>query len=58
LSQKDLYSQFDSKGIPTHYVDGLVLSKSLQKRLVKQWEKQNEKHKEYLTQNNSAVKNN
>lgn len=34
------YSQWDEKGIPTHYADGKTVSKSEWKKLVKLWEKQ------------------
>ena len=40
LSQSDLYSAFDDKGIPTADKDGEPLSKSLIKKLKKEWDKQ------------------
>lgn len=39
-NQTDLYSQFDEDGVPTHDEKGEKLSKSLIKKLKKDWEKQ------------------
>ena len=39
-SQTDLYSQFDVDGLPTHDADAKEISKSLSKKLKKEWEKQ------------------
>lgn len=38
--QTDLYSQFDSDGVPTHDAAGEPLSKSGIKKLKKDWDKQ------------------
>ena len=40
LSQTDLYSAFDTDGVPTHDKEGKELSKSAYKKLKKEWEKQ------------------
>jgi glutaminyl-tRNA synthetase len=39
-SQTDLYSQFDDEGMPTHDAAGEKISKSMYKKLRKEWEKQ------------------
>merc|ERR1711920_562698 len=39
-SQTDLYSKFDSFGIPTHGADGEALPKSRVKKLKLEWERQ------------------
>ena len=39
-SQTDLYSSFDTDGVPTHDKEGKELSKSALKKLKKEWEKQ------------------
>jgi hypothetical protein len=39
-SQTDLYSAFDTEGIPTHDAAGEKISKSGLKKLRKDWEKQ------------------
>jgi hypothetical protein len=39
-SQTDLYSKFDEEGIPTHDAAGEKISKSMYKKLRKDWEKQ------------------
>ncbi|XP_064599613.1 cysteine--tRNA ligase, cytoplasmic-like [Liolophura sinensis] len=46
------YSQFDDKGLPTHDATGKELSKSQLKKLVKLYEAQEKKYKEYM--NSSA----
>ncbi len=38
--QPELYSQFDEDGIPTHDAAGEKISKSSNKKLRKDWEKQ------------------
>lgn len=44
LHQTDLYSKFDSTGLPTHNAAGEELSKSLIKKLKKEQEKQQRLH--------------
>jgi hypothetical protein len=39
-NKTDLYSKFDTNGVPTHEADGKEISKSLSKKLQKEWEKQ------------------
>ena len=39
-SETNLYSQFDEDGIPTHDANGEKISKSMYKKLKKDWEKQ------------------
>ena len=39
-AQIDLYSAFDTDGVPTHNKEGEELSKSNIKKLKKEWEKQ------------------
>jgi len=43
-----LYSQWDDKGLPTHDKEGKTLSKSVGKKLKKQWDKQKKDHEKYL----------
>lgn len=43
------YSAFDERGIPTADKEGKALSKSLAKKLAKQWEQQKKLHDEYLS---------
>jgi hypothetical protein len=38
--QTDLYSKFDENGVPTHDAAGEPLTKSLGKKLKKEWDKQ------------------
>jgi cysteinyl-tRNA synthetase len=38
-SYTDLYSKFDADGVPTHDALGALISKSLAKKLRKDWEK-------------------
>lgn len=40
LDQTDLYSKFDADGVPTHDQNGEPISKSMYKKLKKDWEKQ------------------
>ncbi|XP_012061744.1 PREDICTED: cysteine--tRNA ligase, cytoplasmic [Atta cephalotes] len=47
--EKDKYSQFDDKGLPTHDVEGKEISKSLFKKLQKLQQAQEKKYNEYLT---------
>ncbi|CAH2091865.1 unnamed protein product [Euphydryas editha] len=46
--EKDKYSQFDEKGLPTHDHEGKELSKGLIKKLQKLQQAQEKKYKEYL----------
>lgn len=48
IHQTDKYSVFNENGIPTLDKDGKELSKSLAKKLQKEWEKQNENYQKYL----------
>jgi pyruvate/2-oxoacid:ferredoxin oxidoreductase alpha subunit len=54
LSQTDLYSAFDVNGIPTHDKAGEPVSKSVQKRLQKEWEKQKESYDKYLAKGSDS----
>lgn len=38
-NQPELYSAFDAEGIPTLDAEGKEVSKSMQKKLKKEWEK-------------------
>ncbi|XP_011700018.1 PREDICTED: cysteine--tRNA ligase, cytoplasmic [Wasmannia auropunctata] len=51
--EKDKYSQFDDKGLPTHDAEGKEISKGLLKKLQKLQQAQEKKYNEYLasTQN-------
>ncbi|XP_015599244.1 cysteine--tRNA ligase, cytoplasmic [Cephus cinctus] len=46
--EKDKYSQFDDKGIPTHDVEGKEISKGQLKKLQKLQQAQEKKYNEYL----------
>ncbi|XP_020294610.1 cysteine--tRNA ligase, cytoplasmic [Pseudomyrmex gracilis] len=46
--EKDKYSQFDDKGLPTHDIEGKELSKGLLKKLQKLQQAQEKKYNEYL----------
>ncbi|PSN55382.1 Cysteine--tRNA ligase [Blattella germanica] len=48
LSERDKYSQFDDKGIPTHDAEGKELSKGQIKKLQKLQQVQEKKYNEYL----------
>jgi cysteinyl-tRNA synthetase len=50
LSQVELYSAFDDKGIPTHDKTGEPLTKSARKKLTKDWEKQKKLNEQALKQ--------
>lgn len=52
--QPELYSQFDSEGLPTHDASGAPLTKSQQKKLKKEQDKQKKLHESYLAQQSSA----
>jgi cysteinyl-tRNA synthetase len=54
LSQTDLYSAFDANGIPTHDKAGEPVSKSVQKKLQKEWEKQKESYDKYLAKGSDS----
>jgi len=47
VNQKDQFSQFDEKGIPTHDQEGKPLSKNALKNLKKDWEKQQKLHEQW-----------
>ncbi|XP_071573548.1 cysteine--tRNA ligase, cytoplasmic-like [Temnothorax nylanderi] len=47
--EKDKYSQFDDKGLPTHDAEGKEISKGLLKKLQKLQQAQEKKYNEYLT---------
>ncbi|CAD7945805.1 unnamed protein product [Amoebophrya sp. A120] len=42
------YSKFDDKGLPTHDAEDAELTKSMRKKLQKEWEKQDKLHQAYL----------
>lgn len=44
LNEKNKYSQFDEKGIPTHDHEGNALNPNALKALKKEWEKQQKLH--------------
>ncbi|CCF58022.1 hypothetical protein KAFR_0D03740 [Kazachstania africana CBS 2517] len=44
----DLYSEWDNEGIPTKDKDGNEITKSMTKKLKKQWEQQRKLHEEYF----------
>ena len=48
LGLTELYSKFDSEGLPTHDKDGEALSKGATKKLMKEYAKQRELHEKYL----------
>lgn len=52
-NQTELYSAFDSDGLPTHDSKGEPLAKAAVKRLQKEWAKQKEAHEKYLSKLNS-----
>lgn len=45
---QDKYSQFDEKGLPTHDIEGKLLSESQAKKLKKLYDAQDKKHQSYL----------
>ncbi|EFN87140.1 Cysteinyl-tRNA synthetase, cytoplasmic [Harpegnathos saltator] len=47
--EKDKYSQFDDKGLPTHNAEGKEISKGLFKKLQKLQQAQEKRYNEYLT---------
>lgn len=53
LNQTDLYSQFDSQGIPTLDHTGQPLSKNSLKKIQKEYEVQKKIYEEYLSKNNA-----
>ncbi|XP_071452859.1 cysteine--tRNA ligase, cytoplasmic [Hetaerina americana] len=60
LSQKESYSKFDEKGIPTHDAQGNELSKGQIKKLQKLHQAQEKKYAEYLSslKENTSQRNN
>ena len=48
-NQPDKFSQFDEQGVPTHDAAGQPITDSQRKKLRKQWQAQEKKHKDYLT---------
>ena len=48
-NQTDKFSQFDEHGIPTHDASGEAITESQRKKLRKQWQAQEKKHKDYLS---------
>ena len=52
--EKDKYSQFDSNGVPTHYIDGTEISKGQMKKLLKLQQAQEKRYNEYLASTNDA----
>uniref|UniRef100_A0A336KAQ1 Cysteine--tRNA ligase, cytoplasmic n=1 Tax=Culicoides sonorensis TaxID=179676 RepID=A0A336KAQ1_CULSO len=53
--EKDKYSAFDDKGIPTHDVEGKEIGKGQQKKLQKLQQQQEKKYNEYLASLNSVA---
>ena len=47
-TEVDKYGQFDEDGIPTHDTSGKELSDKQRKKVLKIWQAQAKKHKEYL----------
>ncbi|CAD1477900.1 unnamed protein product [Heterotrigona itama] len=52
--EKNKYSQFDSNGIPTHYIDGTEISKGQMKKLQKLQQAQEKRYNEYLASINGV----
>jgi cysteinyl-tRNA synthetase len=50
----DEYSEWDENGIPTVDAVGNVVAKNKRKKLVKEWEKQNKRHEEWLAMQQPA----
>ena len=48
LTFTDRFSQFDSSGFPTHDIIGTELTKSARKKLIKQYNTQEKKYRDYL----------
>ncbi|XP_014668021.1 PREDICTED: cysteine--tRNA ligase, cytoplasmic-like [Priapulus caudatus] len=57
-SEKDKYSAFDDKGMPTHDVTGKELPKSATKKLAKLYQQQEKKYNDYLKSVDSNQKEN
>jgi len=57
-SNPNLYSKFDSQGIPTHNAAGELLSESARKKLRKMFEQQKELHEEFLKSNHQQPSKN
>ena len=51
--QTEKFSQFDEQGVPTHDADGQVITNSQKKKLRKQWQIQEKKHREYMLKQKS-----
>jgi len=47
LHMTDTYSNWDEGGIPTHDAKGEPVSKSLRKKLQKEWDKQKKLYEKY-----------
>ncbi|KAF3424794.1 hypothetical protein E2986_01068 [Frieseomelitta varia] len=52
--EKNKYSQFNSNGIPTHYIDGTEISKGQMKKLQKLQQAQEKRYNEYLASINGV----
>lgn len=48
FKDKKMYSAWDEQGIPTMDIDGNEITKSMTKKLKKQWEQQKKLHEEYF----------
>ena len=48
FKNKELYSEWDEQGIPLKDKDGNDVTKSMTKKLKKQWEQQKKLHEEYF----------
>ena len=53
----DEFSEWDENGIPTVDAAGNAVSKSRRKKLVKEWEKQRKRHKEWVVTKQDAERN-
>lgn len=50
LASTELYSAWDSKGLPTKDLEGVDLPKSKSKKLLKEWQRQEQLHESYLAE--------
>jgi cysteinyl-tRNA synthetase len=57
IDEKDKYSKFDDKGIPTHDDKGAELSKGSRKKLEKLYAQQEQKYNEYLEAKTGLIVN-
>jgi cysteinyl-tRNA synthetase len=48
FKNSDDYSEWDESGIPTADAKGNVVSKNRRKKLLKEWEQQNQRYQEWL----------